>query len=84
MAREHVSNSFLATVAASGVVGVTSLDKQYRIGSGSWTTLTSSTVRTPSRTSVSVRGRACNSFGCSGYASKSMTGPYCSRGLIAK
>lgn len=78
------TNSFVATVAKSGVVDVTSLDKQYRIGSGSWMTLSSSTVKAPSRTSVSVRGRACNSYGCSGYASKSMTGPYCSRGLIAK
>jgi len=78
------TNSFVATVAASGVVGVTSFNKQYRIGSGAWTTLTSGTVKTPSRTSVSVRGRACNSFGCSSYASKSMTGPYCSRGVVAK
>lgn len=80
------TNTFIPSVAKQGSVAVSSFVKQYRIGSGSWTTLTSSTIKAGSKQSVGFRAKACNSNGCGAYAYTSEPGPYCatSRGGILR
>lgn len=73
-------NSFAATVAAQGSVPATSIQKQYKIATGSWTTLTSSKITAGSQKTVYLRARSCNQYGCSTYAQTSKAGPYCGTG----
>jgi len=70
-------NTFMAIVSPTGPVTVTSMVKQFRIGTGSWTTLVSPTIKAASKKSVGLRAKACNANGCSAYAYRSTAGPYC-------
>jgi hypothetical protein len=70
----HNVNSFTATVSTTGSVPVTSLQRQFKIGSGSWTTLSSTTITAAAGQIVYLRARACNGDGCSAYATTSRTG----------
>ncbi len=88
---EHIgcwrgTNTFSALVAPTGAVNVTRFDEQVHVGSSSWTALTSNTIHASGGQSVSVRAAACNGFGCSSYASKTVPGPACSTGggVVAK
>ncbi len=74
------TNTFTAHVAQGDDIGVSSWTRQYRIGGGVWRSLTSNTIKAGSLQRVSVRARACNSVGCSGYTTRSTTGPFCSSG----
>jgi hypothetical protein len=71
-------NSFAVTVGPLGNVPPTSYVKQYKIASGSWTTLTSSKITANSQQAVYLRAKACNANGCSAYAQTSKAGPTCS------
>jgi hypothetical protein len=73
-------NRFAATVTAQGSVPATSIEKQKKIASGSWTTLTSTLITAGSGQTVYLRGRSCNANGCSSYAQTSKPGPTCSGG----
>jgi hypothetical protein len=73
-------NRFAATVAAQGSVPATSIEKQRKVASGSWTTLTSPLITAGSQQRVYLRGRSCNANGCSSYATTSKVGPTCSSG----
>lgn len=75
-------NGFLATVWKKGTIPVSYYNKQYKIGTGSWKNLTSSTINAGSRQRVYLRARACNADGCSSYASTSYLGPYCGTGGV--
>ncbi|MFO7562278.1 MAG: hypothetical protein R6X02_06515 [Enhygromyxa sp.] len=75
------TNSFVYAVSSTDPQNTASMTKQYKIGSGSWQTLSSSTINAGSSQTVSVRARACNAYGsCSSYAQASAPGPYCSVG----
>ena len=71
------TSTFVPSVWRQGDAPVASWGKQYKIGTGSWRTLTGATIRAGSRQRVYLRARACNQWGCSGYANTSIAGPYC-------
>ncbi len=74
------NNTFMPVVAPTGVVSVTSYQKQYRIGATAWKTLQSNQIVAPSKVAVGLRAKACNANGCSAFATRSVAGPYCPLG----
>lgn len=72
------TNTFVYSVASTDPANTASIQKHFRLGSGSWQTLTSPTITAGSSQTVGLRARACNQAGsCSTYASTSVAGPYC-------
>ncbi len=71
-------------VRAVDAAYVATWHKYYRIGSGSWLPLSSTSLKVPSGQYLTVAAQACNSRGCSDYASSTIRASSCGGGIHIK